>query len=87
MRLSATYHPILFIMNKAKEILPMAISIKGVYVNDTKSMLISDFTNDVVLEESDKVKFQNYRKSKSNTRWLPVGCEDNHFKPELTQLD
>ncbi|WP_090246146.1 hypothetical protein [Lishizhenia tianjinensis] len=74
-------------MNKAKEILPMAISIKGVYVNDTKSMLISDFTNDVVLEESDKVKFQNYRKSKSNTRWLPVGFEENHFKPELTQLD
>lgn len=87
MRLSATYHPILFLMNKAKEMLPMATSIKGVYVNESKSMIISDFQNNIVLEEGDRVKFQNYRKSKSNTRWLPVGFEETRFKPELTQLD
>lgn len=87
MRLSATYHPILFIMNKAKEMLPTAHSIKGMYVDENKNMIINDFTRPFILNDSDKVKFQNFRKSKSNMRWLPVNFENNNFKGELSQLD
>ena len=87
MRLSATYHPILFVMNKAIEMLPTAISIKTVYVDNSKNLYLSDVNGNTMLSDQEKVQYQSFRSSKSNMRWLPAKYEINNFSPKKGQIE
>lgn len=69
MRLSATYHPVVFLLNKLREIYPNALSIGGVYSQENQTVFISN-NDQIILSEADKMSVNKLRTSGVPARWI-----------------
>ncbi len=69
MRLSATYHPIVFLIKKLRDIYPNALSIGGVYSEKDTTFFLSN-TDRVILSDTDKLRVSKLQQSEMAFRWL-----------------